>query len=273
MDLDTTAGPTRAAARSVSRFQRLRNTPPADLGCAGRAQPDSRPVGAAPEGRRGDTRTAARDPDRHTHLGAVGSHQRADQDRDGQVLDTAGVDNAHGDLHPDYVILRVDPIGRVFAALWHVSVALDPIDSWRFFQLACHATGELLPTTSGVEPSPPGRLVDLAGTAGGDLTAHSWWRPVPADAQPPPSEATSGTPLIYQSLLRVGPATDPHLTGWATLSKQERAVADLAGQALTNKEIATRLFLSPHTVNYHLRNVFRKLGITSRVQLALRAPH
>jgi DNA-binding CsgD family transcriptional regulator len=272
MDLDTTAGPTRAAARSVSRFHRLRNTR-VDLGWAGRAQPDSRHVGAAPEGRRGDTRTAARDPDRHTHLGAVGRHQRADQDRDGQVLDTAGVDNAHRDLHPDYVILRVDPIGRVFAAVWHVSVALDPIDSWRFFQLACHATRELLRTTSGVEPSPPGRLVDLASTAGGDLTAHSRWRPVPADAQPPPSEANSGGPLIHQSPLRARPAPDPHPTGWATLSKQERAVADLAGQALTNKEIATRLFLSPHTVNYHLRNVFRKLGITSRVQLALRAPH
>ena len=42
----------------------------------------------------------------------------------------------------------------------------------------------------------------------------------------------------------------------------------LAGQALTNQQMAHRLFISPHTVNYHLRQVFRKLAIDSRVSLA-----
>jgi DNA-binding CsgD family transcriptional regulator len=79
----------------------------------------------------------------------------------------------------------------------------------------------------------------------------------------------SGLARIHQSLL---PARSD-CAAWTTLSKQERVVAELAGQALTNKAIAAQLFLSPNTVNYHLRNVFRKLGITSRVQLALRAPH
>jgi DNA-binding CsgD family transcriptional regulator len=55
---------------------------------------------------------------------------------------------------------------------------------------------------------------------------------------------------------------------WADLTKRERAVAQLAGQALTNRQIARRLHITPHTVNYHLRRVFQKLNIESRVRLA-----
>ncbi|MFI6072226.1 LuxR C-terminal-related transcriptional regulator [Actinoplanes sp. NPDC051343] len=54
----------------------------------------------------------------------------------------------------------------------------------------------------------------------------------------------------------------------AVLSVREREIAELAGQALTNQQIAGRLNRSPHTVNYHLRQIFRKLGISSRVELA-----
>ena len=42
----------------------------------------------------------------------------------------------------------------------------------------------------------------------------------------------------------------------------------MVGHALTNQQIAKRLHLSTHTVNYYLRQIFRKLGINSRVQLA-----
>jgi len=56
--------------------------------------------------------------------------------------------------------------------------------------------------------------------------------------------------------------------GWATLTDTERAVADLVAEGLTNREAANRVFLSPHTVSFHLRKVFRKLGIRSRVELA-----
>ncbi len=48
----------------------------------------------------------------------------------------------------------------------------------------------------------------------------------------------------------------------------ELAVARLVAEGLTNKEVADQLFVSPHTVNSHLRHVFSKLGITSRVELA-----
>ncbi|GIM89634.1 response regulator transcription factor [Paractinoplanes toevensis] len=46
-------------------------------------------------------------------------------------------------------------------------------------------------------------------------------------------------------------------------------VAQLVGLALTNQQIAGRLGRSPHTVNFHLRQIFRKLGVASRVELVL----
>jgi DNA-binding CsgD family transcriptional regulator len=55
---------------------------------------------------------------------------------------------------------------------------------------------------------------------------------------------------------------------WPELSSSEFAVVRLVARGATNREVADRLFLSPYTVNSHLRHVFTKLGIRSRVELA-----
>jgi DNA-binding CsgD family transcriptional regulator len=52
------------------------------------------------------------------------------------------------------------------------------------------------------------------------------------------------------------------------LTLQERQVAEIVAAGATNREAAAELFLSPRTVEYHLRNVFSKLGISSRAELA-----
>ena len=55
--------------------------------------------------------------------------------------------------------------------------------------------------------------------------------------------------------------------GWASLTDTERRVAHVVAAGLTNAEAAERLCLSRHTIDYHLRQIFRKLTIRSRVEL------
>ena len=62
-------------------------------------------------------------------------------------------------------------------------------------------------------------------------------------------------------------------SGWASLTRAELDVVRLISEGLGNKDIATRLFISPRTVQAHLTHIYTKLGLTSRVQLAQEAAH
>jgi DNA-binding CsgD family transcriptional regulator len=62
-----------------------------------------------------------------------------------------------------------------------------------------------------------------------------------------------------------GPGEPPALTG---LTAQQAHIARMVAEGATNREIAARLLLSPRTIDHHLRNVFTRLGIRSRVELA-----
>jgi len=76
------------------------------------------------------------------------------------------------------------------------------------------------------------------------------------------------------SIFSAGPQTDeptePESDGTVAiaLSKREREVATLLAGGLSNREIATRLYLSERTVDNHVHHILDKLGFDSRVQVA-----
>ena len=61
--------------------------------------------------------------------------------------------------------------------------------------------------------------------------------------------------------------SDEGAAGYPALTHSELPVARLVTEGLTNREIASRLFLSPHTVDSHLRHIFSKFGVNNRVEL------
>lgn len=69
------------------------------------------------------------------------------------------------------------------------------------------------------------------------------------------------TPATRAQIARLSRPTEP-------LSPTERSIVRLVATGLTNGQVATRISLSPHTVNFHLRKIFRKAGVSSRVELA-----
>ncbi|MFC5066282.1 helix-turn-helix domain-containing protein, partial [Actinomycetospora atypica] len=64
-----------------------------------------------------------------------------------------------------------------------------------------------------------------------------------------------------------GPRNRP-VAGWSSLTPTEARVAELVGRGTPGPEIATRLAISPRTVQTHVSNALRKLGLSTRVELA-----
>lgn len=54
----------------------------------------------------------------------------------------------------------------------------------------------------------------------------------------------------------------------ANLTEMERRVGELVAGGMSNRAVADELFLSRHTIDFHLRRIYRKLGVNNRVQLA-----
>ncbi|HXL42178.1 MAG TPA: AAA family ATPase [Actinomycetota bacterium] len=71
---------------------------------------------------------------------------------------------------------------------------------------------------------------------------------------------------IHPLVQRVASSARPKL-GWEAVSSAELRVVRLVAQGLTNRQVAERLYLSTYTVGTHLKHVFDKVGITSRVEL------
>jgi len=79
--------------------------------------------------------------------------------------------------------------------------------------------------------------------------------------------ATGWTERARAELRATGAVPRASMLNLASLTWQERRIADLAASGLTNKEIGKRMHLSPRTVSSHLYRIFPKLGITTRAAL------
>jgi DNA-binding CsgD family transcriptional regulator len=90
------------------------------------------------------------------------------------------------------------------------------------------------------------------------------------------ADATIDTARIRRRLRRLGvrrrhwaSGAGRPVSGWASLTETEQATSELVAQGLTNQQIADRMYISVHTIAVHLRRIFSKLGIRSRVELTL----
>jgi DNA-binding CsgD family transcriptional regulator len=112
-----------------------------------------------------------------------------------------------------------------------------------------------------------GSTDEAAGHLANGSDANSVAIPIPTSDAPfsVPDQGPAGR-LRALDLVPTTDADRPAF-GWDSLTEAELRVARLAARALTNREIADELALSPHTVESHLRHAFHKLDIRSRVEL------
>ncbi|MFD9378385.1 LuxR C-terminal-related transcriptional regulator [Streptomyces sp. NPDC059999] len=102
----------------------------------------------------------------------------------------------------------------------------------------------------------------------GASPARTRRRPDPESAARP-TAGRDDQPRTAEAVARAGAAdpAPPEPRPIASLSLRESEIARFVGRGMTNQQVAKQLDLSPHTVNFHLRNIFRKLSISTRVKL------
>ena len=75
-------------------------------------------------------------------------------------------------------------------------------------------------------------------------------------------------PARWASAGARGRHTENAVSGWESLTVTETRIAALVRDGLTNREIGTRLFVSPRTVQTHVSHILQKTGLRSRVEIA-----
>ncbi|MEY2478360.1 MAG: hypothetical protein QOG87_3675 [Actinomycetota bacterium] len=109
-----------------------------------------------------------------------------------------------------------------------------------------------------------GDLGDLELVGGGAVIVDA----VPIlDGRAPIGAVLRLAPITGEGAEVSDPRTGGVPFGWDSLTAAERAIVDNVASGLTNREVGQRLLLSRHTVGFHLRSIFRKLDVRSRVEL------
>jgi DNA-binding CsgD family transcriptional regulator len=186
------------------------------------------------------TRIALRAGDRHTAARAVEAAERRAAANPGWPVGEAAALHARGLLHADEVCLR----GAVRA----LAGTERPL-------LLASAREDLARTVAADRPAEAVALLDEA------LVAYA-----AAGAERDAARARRSLRGLGARRRRAPDRPE----GRSGLTPAEREVVRLVAEGGTNRQVAERLFLSPHTVNTHLRNAFVKLGVRSRLELARR---